>query len=91
MTDKEKDNKDTWHIALMALYFFIPFYGLRIVAENYLMEDHLGIGYVMLFGLIGGIVVAIYLTTLQTKTLKIKLIGLGIILLLITAANFLVN
>ena len=91
MTDKEKQNKDTWNIVLMATYFFVPFYGLRIAAENYLMEDDLGIGYSMLFALIGGIAVTIYLTILLKKSLKIKLVGLGIILLLVTAVNLLVN
>jgi multidrug transporter EmrE-like cation transporter len=91
MTDKEKQNKDTWDIVLMATYFFVPFYGLRIAAENYLMEDDLGVGYSMLFGLIGGIAVTIYLTTLRTKTLKIKLIGLGIILSLVITVNLLIN
>jgi hypothetical protein len=91
MTDKEKQNKDTWDIVLMATYFFVPFYGLRIAAENYLMDDDLGMGYSMLFGLIGGIVVTIYLTTLRTKTLRIKLVGLGIVLLIVTAVNFLIN
>jgi hypothetical protein len=55
------------------------------------MEDDLGIGYSMLFGLVGGIAVTIYLTTLQAKTLKIKLIGLAVILLLVTAVNFIIN
>lgn len=91
MTDKEKQNKDTWNIVLMATYFFVPFYGLRIAAENYLMEDDLGIGYTMLFGLIGGIAVTIYLTALQTKTLKIKLIGVGVISLLVTVVNLLIK
>jgi hypothetical protein len=91
MTDKENQNIDTWNVVLMATYFFVPFYGFRIAAENYLMEDDLGIGYTMLFGLIGGTAVTIYLTTLQTKALKIKLIGLGIILLLVTAVNLLIN
>jgi hypothetical protein len=89
MTDKEKHNKDTWNIALMATYFFVPFYGLRIAAENYLMEDDLGIGYTMMFGLVGGIAVTIYLTTLQARPLKIKLIGLGVVLLLVTIVNLL--
>jgi hypothetical protein len=74
----------------MATYFFIPFYGLRIAAENYLMEDDLGMGYSMLFGLIGGIVITIYLTILQTKTLKAKLVGLGVVLLAVTAVNLLI-
>lgn len=91
MIDKEKQNKDTWDVVLTAIYFFVPFYGLRIAAENLLMDDDLGIGYSMLFGLIGGIAVAIYLTTLQSKRLKIKLIGLGILLILVTAVNLVVN
>jgi hypothetical protein len=91
MTDKEKQNKDTWDIVLMATYFFVPFYGLRIAAENYLMDDDLGMGYSMLFGLIGGIVVTIYLTTLRTKTLRIKLVGLGTVLLIVTVVNLVIN
>ena len=91
MTDKEKQNKDTWNIVLMATYFFVPFYGLRIAAENYLMEGDLGMGYSLLLALIGGIAVTIYLTILLKKSLKIKLVGLGIILLLVTAVNLLVN
>lgn len=91
MTDKEKQNQDTWNVVLMATYFFVPFYGLRIAAENYLMEDDLGLGYSMLFGLIGGIAVTIYLTILRTRTIKVKLIGLGIILLLVTAVNVSIN
>lgn len=91
MTDKEKQNKDTWNIVLMATYFFVPFYGLRIAAENYLMEDDLGMGYSMLFGLTGGIAVTIYLTVLAKKSIKIRLIGLGVILLLVTLVNVLTN
>jgi multidrug transporter EmrE-like cation transporter len=91
MTDKEKQSKDTWDIVLMATYFFVPFYGLRIAAENYLMDDDLGMGYSMLFGLIGGIVVTIYLATLRTKTLKIKLVGLGVVLLIVTVVNLVIN
>ena len=75
----------------MATYFFVPFYGLRIAAENYLMDDDLGMGYSMLFGLIGGIVVTIYLTTLRTKTLRIKLVGLGTVLLIVTVVNLVIN
>jgi hypothetical protein len=75
----------------MASYFFVPFYGLRIAAENYLMEDELEIGYLMLFGLIGGIAVTIYLTILKNRTLKVKLIGLAYILLVLTAVNLLIN
>ncbi|RAW00754.1 hypothetical protein [Pseudochryseolinea flava] len=91
MTDKEKQNQDTWNIVLMATYFFVPFYGLRIAAENYLMEEDLGMGYSMLFGLIGGIAVTIYLTVLAKKSMKIRLIGLGVILLLVTLVNVLTN
>jgi hypothetical protein len=75
----------------MAMYFFVPFYGLRIAAENYLMEDDLGMAYSMLFGLTGGIAVTIYLTILAKKTLKTKVIGLGVILLLVTGVNLLIN
>ncbi|HYI77455.1 MAG TPA: hypothetical protein VEW65_07520 [Chryseolinea sp.] len=91
MADKEKQNKEAWNIVLMATYFFVPFYGLRIVAENYLKERDLGVGYSMLFGLIGGMAVTIYLTTLQTRRVKTKLIGLGIILLIVFVVNFLIN
>jgi hypothetical protein len=91
MTDKEKPNKDTLDIVLMATYFFVPFYGLHIAAENYLMDDELGMGYSMLFGLIGGIVVTIYLTILRTKTLKTRLVGLGVLLLVVTAVNLAIS
>jgi len=90
MTDKQK-SQDTWNITLMALYFFVPFYGLRVAAENYLVDDDLGIGYTVLFGLVGGIAVSIYLTTLQSRTLKVKLIGLGIVSLLVVGVNILVK
>lgn len=91
MIEKKAQNVDTWEIVLMASYFFVPFYGLRIAAENYLMEDELEIGYLMLFGLIGGIAVTIYLTILKNRTLKVKLIGLASILLVLTAVNLLIN
>lgn len=35
MTDKEKQNRDTWDIVLMATYFLVPFYGLRVAAESF--------------------------------------------------------
>ncbi len=91
MTDKQIQSNHTWNIVLMATYFFVPFYGLRIALENYLMEDDLGIAYVMLLGLVGAIIVTIYLTTLQNKPRKIKLVGLGIIILLVTAINLFIN
>jgi hypothetical protein len=91
MTDKEKHNKDTFDIVLLATYFVVPSLGLRVVVENYLMDDDLGVGYSALFGLVGGIAVTIYLTILRTRTLKTKLIGLGIILSVLIAVNHLIN
>lgn len=91
MTDKEKQSKDTWDIVLMATYFLVPVYGLRIAAENFLMEDDLGMGYSMLFGLIGGVTTTIYMTILKPKSLKIKLIGLAVVLLFVTILNLLVK
>lgn len=55
------------------------------------MEDDLGMGYSLLFGMIGGISVTIYLTILKAKALKIKLIGLTVVLLLVTILNLLVK
>ena len=91
MAGKDTQSEDTWNIVLMAIFFFVPYYGLRIAAENYLMEDDLGIGYSMLFGLISGISAVIYLTILRKKTFKAKLVGLGIVLLAVTAVNIIFN
>ena len=91
MTDKSNQKTNYWDIALLAIYFFIPFYGLRIALENYLMEDDLGVDYTMLLGLVSAISVTVYLTVLRTKTLKTKIIGLGIILLLVIIVNILMT
>ena len=89
MTDNKDQKPDTWDIVLMAAFCFIPFYGLRLAVENYLMEDDLGIEYIILLGLISAIALTIYLTILRTKTLKTKTIGLGTILLIVVVVNLL--
>ena len=91
VTDKNDQKTNNWDIALLATYFFIPFYGLRIALENYLMEDDLGIEYTMLLGLVSAISVTIYLTILRTKSLKTKVIGLGTTLLLVIIVNILMS
>ncbi len=91
MTDKKERKAETWDIVLMATYFFIPFYGLRIAMENYLIVDDLEMSYVLLLGLVSGIIVTIYVTILKPKSINIKLIGLGIILVLVTVINLLVH
>lgn len=91
MADRKQQKPDTWDIALMATYFFVPFYGLRIALENYLFVDDLVMSYVMLLGLVSGIMLTIYVTVLRPKTMKTKFIGLGLILLLVTVINLLVD
>lgn len=90
MTDKKEQQTNNLDIAIMSTYFVIPFLGLRIAMENYLMEDKLNMGYVMLLGLVSGIIVTIYLTILKPKSTKVKLIGLFLLLTFVTIINLLV-
>jgi hypothetical protein len=90
MTDTKDKKQETLDIVLMATYFFIPFYGLRIAAENYLFVDDLDVTYGMVIALVSSIPVTIYLTTLKSRTTKIKIIGLGILLLVVTIVNVVV-
>jgi len=90
MTDTKDKYRETLDIVFMAIYFFIPFYGLRIAAENYLFVDDLDVTYQMVIALISGIAVTIYITTLRSRTTKIKFIGLGILLCIVTMINVIV-
>ena len=78
VTETKDKKQETLDIVLVATYFFIPFYGLRIAAENYLFVDGLDVTYRMFIALLSSIPVTIYLTTLRSRTTKIKIIGLGI-------------
>jgi len=91
MTDNKEQQTNNLDIVLMAMYFFIPFYGLRIALETYLKEDDLDMSYVVLLGLVSGIVVSIYLTVLKTRTMKIRIICLVIVLTFVTLINLIVN
>lgn len=87
MTDTKDKKLETLDIILMATNFFIPFYGLRIAAENYLFVDDLDVTFGMVIALVSSIPVTIYLTTLKSRTTKIKIIGLGILLLVVAIVN----
>ncbi len=91
MADKKGQKLDTWDIVLMATYFFVPFYGLRIALENYFFVDDLDMSYVMLLGFMSGIITTIYFITLRPKTMKVKIIGLGLIFFLVIVINLLVD
>ncbi len=91
MTEMKTQKSDTIDIVLFATYFFIPFYGLRIALENYLMEDDLDIGYLLMIGLVSGITSTIYMTVLKSKKTKAKIFGLGILLIFVITVNLIVN
>lgn len=85
----EEQKQNTIGIVILAFYFFIPFYGLRIALENYLKVERLEVGYVGLFGLISGLIVALNLSVL--KTVKVRIIGLVIILFVVIIINLLLK
>jgi len=90
MTNTNDKKQETLDIVLMATYFFIPFYGLRIAAENYLFVDDLGVTYGVVVALVSSIPVTIYLTALKSRKTKIKIIGLGILFVIVTIINIMV-
>jgi hypothetical protein len=85
----EEQKQNTIGIVILTFYFFIPFYGLRIVLENYLKVERLEVGYVGLLGLISGLIVALNLSVL--KTVKVRIIGLVIILFVVIIINLLLK
>ena len=91
MTDRKDQQTNSLEIVMMATYFFIPFYGLRIALEKYLMQDDPGMGYMILLGVVSGIIETIYLAVLKPKSTKVKIIGIGILLVLVTIINLIVD
>lgn len=74
-------------IVIMALNFFILFNGLRLLLENYLMDDRLPLGYFFLIGLVcAGTTAGInYLT--RNKPLKAKILVTVFITILMVGIN----
>jgi hypothetical protein len=90
MAENNAPKRDTWNTALMAAYFFIPLYGLRIAAEKYFDNDRLPLTYFMLFGLAGALVAGLYMALLSKKSWTVKLVGLAVVLLVLVAINLMV-
>ena len=89
---KEKSEQiKTWENALIASYFFILFYGLRLAIENHLLEDSLPITLTMLIGFISGIITASIVFIVKDKALKIKAIWAVVLLIVMVITNLLVS
>jgi peptidoglycan/LPS O-acetylase OafA/YrhL len=91
-TNNEKvQARSQWDFAIGMMNFFIPFYGLRAMLENYSGQDRLPIAYYGLLGLVGGIVMIVFTFTTKGKSMKTKIIVTALLLAVIVALNLLIN
>jgi hypothetical protein len=91
--NKSKDDKfeKYFELALMACYFFIPFFGLKSVLKTYLQEDSLSIMYILLLFFIGGNIMTCLIFILNDKSLKTKSIWTVGLLVIVLMLNYLVR
>lgn len=76
------------HALWFAIFFFIPFFGLRMALVNFLGEDEVGVVYIMLIGMMGGVSASIYEVTLRRKRIQAKVWGAVFLLILMSIINF---
>jgi hypothetical protein len=88
---KEDKFEKYFELALMACYFFIPFFGLKSVLKNYLQKDSLSIIYILLLFFIGGNIMTCLIFILNDKSLKTKSIWTVGLLVIIITLNYLVR
>lgn len=83
--------RSQWYFAIDIMSFFIPFYGVRAMLENYTGEDRLPIAYYGLLGLVGGIVMIVFTFITKNKSMKTKIIVITILLAIVIMLNLLIN
>lgn len=89
---KEKsEQNETWENALIATYFFILYYGLRLPLENHMLEDRLPITLTMLLGFFSAIITATIVFIVKGKALKIKAVWAAVLLIVMIIINLLVS
>ena len=89
--DKKAEKKNHWHTMIMALNFFIPFHGLKIMLESYLQEDRLPLTYFFILGLVSALLAGIIVFVTRGKTIKIKITSTALLLLIVIVLNSLIN
>ena len=70
-----------------ALNYFIPFYGLRIALEKYLATDRMPLGYILLLGLVSGIITGVATFNTRGKKLQVKIVTCAAILIVVILIN----
>jgi hypothetical protein len=85
MEKGEQEKK--WEMALMGVYFFIPFYSFRLALENYLFEDRLPMALSLLIGFSSGIIAFVMSYALKDKSLKVKVLWAVALLVAIVLLN----
>ncbi|NEM98795.1 hypothetical protein [Pontibacter burrus] len=88
---KEKSEQSkTWENAIVVTYFIVLYYGLRLALENFLFEDTLPLALTMLLGFISAILTTLVALIVKGKELKVKAIGVVVLLILMVITNLLV-
>ena len=91
MESKDDKFNKYFEVALMACYFFIPFFGLKSVLKNYLRDDSLSFIYLLLLFFIGGNIMTCLIFILNDKSVKTKSIWAAGLLVVVIILNYLVS
>jgi hypothetical protein len=83
--------KSQWDFPISMVNFFIPYFGLKAILENHLMEDRLPITYYLLLGLVGGIVMIVLTFITKNKSMKIKIVVTTLLLATTIVLNLLIH
>lgn len=70
-----------------ALNYFVPFYGLRMVLEDYLTTDRMPLSYIFLLGLVSAIITVLVTRTTRQRKLHVKILASSILLFVIILIN----
>ncbi len=70
-----------------ALNYFIPFYGLRIALEDYLASDRIPLSYILLMGLVSGIITGVVTLNTRGKKLQVKIFASATLLVVVMLVN----
>lgn len=89
--DNRVETKKQWQMVIQALNFFIPFYSLKIMLENYLMEDRLPLTYFFIIALISAAIAGALSFLVKERGLKIKAFATAMLLMIMIVLNFLIN
>jgi hypothetical protein len=70
-----------------ALNYFVPFYGLRMVLEDYLATDRIPLSYIFLLGFVCAIITVLVTRTTRSKKIHAKILASSILLFVIVLIN----